>query len=56
MLSPWGRNDRELPLLHPKVISPIGLPGLLIPRCEFHIDVPDQVRGDHSEFYPGYIA
>ena len=38
-----------------EVILPIGLPGFLVPRRELHIDVPDEVRGDHSKFYRRYI-
>jgi len=54
-LSSWSRNDGKLSLLDHEVILPIGFPGFLVPRCEFYINVPDQVCDGHSKLYSGCI-
>ena len=50
----YSRDDAELSLLDHEVILQIGLPGFLVPRCEFQIDVLDEICSGHPKFCRGY--
>jgi len=50
-LSPQACYDWEFALLKGEIVPQVGFPSLLVPRCEFEIEVAYEICGGHSKFY-----